>query len=583
MNTLKDDTTANQELIGLVTLIVAVASVSGVMYVAGQERVEQEAAPDATIEQSSIEAQSASQLEIKPLVGNDVTQNEVKVRIRFLDRPADPAVITNLEQASASSTGVQTTTTRTVQTGNVTPITRNITTYTQTGTTNEVELPVYNWSKDIEVEKYLIAWKVYDDGDHSNHQVVHRTDKPDEWDNASPLGGIKTYEYQFRNSDRVTERRGHSISAARPDGAYYTGESSSYIIETVTETVYMEAPVQPADGWTKVYRWEKPTETKQISKYQYWGCYCPGQDKTQWFERGADGFNKYLDDDGEPLYTRSKYNVKYETVTTTETVTSATKPGPDWEQAGPVELGRQTYELNESVPVYEARTREVVVGYNVTNTTQTVEHEQTVYVHQNAVDDGDRDDADPGDVLNASVDAQFLGGPAVGVGGTVGTDSSGAWTLNVWFNSDTLSGLHNFVSDADASTNHGFGYLCTYDDGGNITPRLAFWDNNPGTWRFANTALSTNAWYMATFAYNGSGTIDFYLDAAPDGSGALGTSYDTAELAAIGRRETDTSRYFDGSLAEVMVFDHRLAPSTIQYLHDVVRGRGHWVSEVKQL
>jgi len=163
------------------------------------------------------------------------------------------------------------------------------------------------------------------------------------------------------------------------------------------------------------------------------------------------------------------------------------------------------------------------------------------------------------------------------------TYSSGAWTLNVWFNSDNLSGLHNFVSDADASANHGFGYLCTYDDGGNITPRLAFWDNNPGTWRFANTALSTNAWYMATFAYNGSGTIDFYLDAAPDGSGALGTSYDTAELAAIGRRETNTSRYFDGSLAEVMVFDHRLAPSTIQYLHDVVRETGHWVSEVKTL
>jgi uncharacterized membrane protein YgcG len=31
-------------------------------------------------------------------------------------------------------------------------------------------------------------------------------------------------------------------------------------------------------------------------------------------------------------------------------------------------------------------------------------------------------------VLNASVDAQYLGGPAVGVGGTVGTGTSGAWT-----------------------------------------------------------------------------------------------------------------------------------------------------------
>jgi hypothetical protein len=115
------------------------------------------------------------------------------------------------------------------------------------------------------------------------------------------------------------------------------------------------------------------------------------------------------------------------------------------------------------MPLSEERTREIVVGYDVTNMTQEVETERTLYAAEGAVDttdetaDADTDvatgasmwtDADDaavdGDVeavggggvdtrLDAAAgDAAFLDGPidpaantAVSVGGTLGSATSG--------------------------------------------------------------------------------------------------------------------------------------------------------------
>jgi len=75
--------------------------------------------------------------------------------------------------------------------------------------------------------------------------------------------------------------------------------------------------------------------------------------------------------------------------------------------------------------VYEERTREVVVGYDVTNTTQEVETERTLYAAEGAVDNNDEaSDADTeveaaagGGVDTrldaAAADAAFLDGPGI--------------------------------------------------------------------------------------------------------------------------------------------------------------------------
>ena len=78
MNTLREDTTATQEVVGaLIFSVLLVASLSA-GYVVIQDQVEAEYAPDATVEQSSIEAKSTDQLEIKPLVGDDDSETQVR-------------------------------------------------------------------------------------------------------------------------------------------------------------------------------------------------------------------------------------------------------------------------------------------------------------------------------------------------------------------------------------------------------------------------------------------------------------------------------------------------------------------------
>jgi hypothetical protein len=123
--------------------------------------------------------------------------------------------------------------------------------------------------------------------------------------------------------------------------------------------------------------------------------------------------------------------VEYETVTTTQT-TAATKPGPGWERVGPAPTGTHTYELEEPAPTYEQTTKEVTVGYNVTNTTRAVERERTLHVPAATASPASANATTVQGVLQnapASTSVSFLdvdgANSAVGVGGTIGTTHHG--------------------------------------------------------------------------------------------------------------------------------------------------------------
>jgi len=356
----------------LIFIIIVTATAAGA-YVTDQFR--EETSDTTEIIESKIDTPTHDQVHISPLVGDDLELDTVEVRIEFLDRDAPPAVVTNLQAATDHSTSTQVTTTRTVDTaGEYEPVTKTVTSYEPTGeTTTEATLPVYNWSKDVEVERHVYEWRVWNDGDslaEQQSQTAESATEPEGWDNVRKVGKMKVFKVSKERSYAPGTYKSRECVENKWRDCYYPRVNSvkSWHTTTVTETVYTEAPVQPGDGWTKV----------------------------------------------------SEESV-----------------------------GTETYTLEEPQPVYEERTREVVVGYDVSNTTQEVETEQTLYAAEDAVDtsdaaaDADADvDASAADrgveqrLDAAAANAAFLDGPgvdpaantAVGVGGTLGTSTSGTWT-----------------------------------------------------------------------------------------------------------------------------------------------------------
>jgi hypothetical protein len=457
-------------------LTLAIAGVSGVVYVAGQERVKQEAAPDLTVEQSSIEATTTSQLEIKPLVGDDVDLEDAAVRVVFEDRPAPDAVLTDLQAATDHSTQVQVSDTQTIQTaGEYEPVNQTVASYEQNGTTDTVTLETYTWEKTVETQVRVEKWNVWNDtADGNDDEFVRRTTtegEPTRFDGAYSKGFFIVWE----------------TSKERPGGGYKTqecvtteddweaceysliGDAKRWHTVTETETITVEYPEKPGDGWKQVYTWEKTESHTEPSKVQFEGEVDVDDDEVEVEEEERE--DEEREDDEDDVEEREVWDmddlpdsfepapdqvVDYETVTTTRTTNATTTPGPGWKKVGPVTTGNQTYELDEPVPTYEQTTKAVTVGYNVTNTTREVERERTVYVASEHAPEANTNDADAGNDtdIGSKADAS-VGGPnavgqaldaandnaaflvdedtgpapnsAVGAGGSAGSQSAGTW------------------------------------------------------------------------------------------------------------------------------------------------------------
>ena len=254
MNTLREDTTATQEVVGaLIFSVLLVASLSA-GYVIIQDQVEAEYAPDATVEQSSIEAKSTDQLAIKPLVGDDVDLENAEVRVTFEDRNAPDAVLTDLQDAKDHSTQVQVSDTQTIETaGDVEPINQTVTYYERNGTTDQVELDVYKWQKEVDVEKQVRRYEVWNDSD-DKKTVDSASGPPEKYDHSNEIGTVKRYEVTSGSASTTC----YDVKKSNCDFSWfydrygYSGVDRSYDKKTVTETITVEYPKQPGDGWEKV-------------------------------------------------------------------------------------------------------------------------------------------------------------------------------------------------------------------------------------------------------------------------------------------------------------------------------------------
>ena len=273
MNTLRKDTTATQEVVGVLIFSVLLVVSLSAGYVIAEQRVKEEHAPDATVEQSSIEAQSTDQLEIKPLVGDDVDLTNAKVRIIFEDRNAPDAVLTNLQDAKDHSQSVQVSDTETIQTaGDYEPINQTVTYYEQNGTVEKVELDTYKWRKEVNVPVRVKKWKVWNytntetPGVDYKYDSVHRTTtegKPSRFDDGYAEGYLIVWEVKEDYRPKCVATR-----EDRHDTCPYSTITGAKSWHTVNETknVTVEHPEKPGDGWEKVSDEPVGTDTYELKQ-----------------------------------------------------------------------------------------------------------------------------------------------------------------------------------------------------------------------------------------------------------------------------------------------------------------------------
>lgn len=145
--------------------------------------------------------------------------------------------------------------------------------------------------------------------------------------------------------------------------------------------------------------------------------------------------------------------------------------------------------------------------------------------------------------------------------------STGAWTVEAIINLSSLPGaVTNFISGTSGAANS----ICQYI-GLHSTNKLGFWDNDNSAWRFGNTALVAGELNHCGFSYDGSGTVTFYLNGQPDGTGVIAMGYDDLFLRRIGVYTDNSSRRFPGEMRELSLFSEAKSASWFsKRFHDSV-------------
>jgi hypothetical protein len=151
----------------------------------------------------------------------------------------------------------------------------------------------------------------------------------------------------------------------------------------------------------------------------------------------------------------------------------------------------------------------------------------------------------------------FPGNGYVNCGNASSLNISGAFTINVMLNTNTIA----------------TGTWLTLVAKGDSSYRFQFQDSS-AKWAFGTSGLSsvdtysnlsctTNNWHMATVVYDGT-TKKIYINGVLDVSGAVtGTLSTNAFNVYIGENAQATSRYFNGKISAVQIYNRSLSQSEI--------------------
>jgi hypothetical protein len=133
---------------------------------------------------------------------------------------------------------------------------------------------------------------------------------------------------------------------------------------------------------------------------------------------------------------------------------------------------------------------------------------------------------------------------------------SGAMSITAWVKPDSLSGFPMFVSKR-AGSGHAYQFYST----GN---KLNY---NNGTIAQSSGTISTGAWTHVAVTFNGAGSVAFYIQGSPAGTGSAATTNPTnAQAVDLGRAYN--GNYFNGKMDEVAIFNSELTASEISNIYN---------------
>jgi len=218
-----------------------------------------------------------------------------------------------------------------------------------------------------------------------------------------PLENTKVrIEFLDRNASSATVT---NVQAAKQSSTAISGQVNQSVqtadrSDPVTETVtYYEPNGTTNELELDVYKWERTKTYETVKRDDYdvpvkrWEIVVNGVGKY-----GGEAFSHYaycesthssmyacdrkredIADDDDHTFD-SIYAISYVTTTKNKTFTykSPKDPGSNWTKVEKV--GTKTYDLNSTHTIYDRKTVEAVVGYNINGTTKNVSRNRTVYV-----------------------------------------------------------------------------------------------------------------------------------------------------------------------------------------------------------
>lgn len=154
-----------------------------------------------------------------------------------------------------------------------------------------------------------------------------------------------------------------------------------------------------------------------------------------------------------------------------------------------------------------------------------------------------------------------------------GLSNSGI-TVGAWFNANSISGVHTI---SGAWTNTVANDQVTLALISDSTVIFAIADGSTAESGVASsTALSTNTWYYVVGTWNTNRTINVYVNGSLDNTGTQsGNGYNSSSTATfrVGAQVTGQSRYFNGEVAQVQVYNRVLSATEILQNYNALKNR----------
>jgi len=143
--------------------------------------------------------------------------------------------------------------------------------------------------------------------------------------------------------------------------------------------------------------------------------------------------------------------------------------------------------------------------------------------------------------------------------------SSNTYTFSAWFKTNVVSGgYRNIISIPSPSYSL---VLHHYNN-------LGFWANDLDGDSLSTPTISINTWYKVVFVREGNnivGGYKAYLNGILYGN-ANTTNWSTNGTLSVGGR-TDIAQFFNGSIAQVLIYNRALTATEIQQNFNATRGR----------